>query len=76
MTIQPAINLTVQYIWQDTILLLTIIALILLVLTELLSPKYGKITTKIDRNKLKKIAFATGILALTNLILRILWGGL
>jgi len=56
--------------------LLTIIALILLVLTELLSPKYGKITTKIDRNKLKKIAFATGILALTNLILRILWGGL
>jgi len=70
--IQPAINLIFQYIWQDIMLLFTIIALILLLLAEMLSPKYGNTTIKIDRIKLRKIAFATGILALTSLILGIL----
>jgi len=56
--------------------LFTITALILLVLAEMLFPKYGNITMKIDISKLIKIAFTTGILAIISQILGILLLGL
>lgn len=61
-----------QRIWEDMTLLLVVISAILLLLTEILSPKYGKINIKIDRTKLRTTAFVTGILASLSLIILIL----
>ena len=61
-----------QEIWKNITLLLVIISAVLLVLTEILSTKYGKINLRADRTKLRFLAVAIGILALTSLILLII----
>ena len=76
MTLELVTYLTFQAVWQDVSLLLAITSAVLLVLNEVLSPKYGKIAIKVDRTKLRRIAFATGVLALASLIILSLMGAL
>jgi hypothetical protein len=60
------------FTFEDTSLLLAVTALIILITSEMLSPYYGKINIRIDRKKLKNIAYATSILFLATVIIRII----
>lgn len=55
----------------DISLLLAINAIILLVTSELLSPYYGRISTKISKQKLKNTAMIFSILFLATVAIRI-----
>jgi len=55
----------------DISLWLAIIAIILLITAEMLSPRYGKINMRIDRKRLANVAFAVSILFLATVIIRI-----
>ncbi len=56
----------------DISLWLAITAIILLVTTEMLSPRYGKIAIRINRTRLRNVAFATSILFLVTVAIRII----
>jgi len=51
----------------DISLALAIAAIILLITSQMLSPRYGKINIHIDRKKLKNVAFAVTILFLATI---------
>lgn len=59
-------------IW-DISLLLALCATVLLVTSELLSPRYGRAGIKISRNKLKNTAIAFSILFLATVAIRIMY---
>lgn len=52
-------------------LLLAVCAAVLLVTSELLSPHYGRISVKINRNKLKNTAIAFSIIFLATVAITI-----
>jgi len=56
----------------DISLLLAIIAIILLITSEMLSPYHGKINIRVNRKKLKNAAFAVSILFLATVAIRII----
>ena len=56
----------------DISLLLAVIAIILLVTSEMLSSSYGRINIRIDKKRLNKIAIAVSIVFLATLVLRII----
>ena len=55
----------------DLGLLLAFTAFVLLVMSELLSPQYGKTNVHIDNKKLENAALAVSILFLTMVMIRI-----
>jgi len=55
----------------DISLLLAVMAIILLITSELLSPYYGKINIRINRKRLKNAALATSALFLATVVIRI-----
>jgi uncharacterized membrane protein len=57
---------------SDINLWLAIVAIILLVASQMLSPRYGKINIDIDRKKLENVAFAVSILFLATVAMRII----
>lgn len=58
--------------FEDITLLIAVTSIILLVTSELLSPRYGKINIIIDKKKLRNSAIVATMLFLLTLILRIL----
>lgn len=56
----------------DISLWLAITAIILLITSEMLSPRYGKINILIDNKKLENAAFAVSILFLATVTIRII----
>ena len=56
----------------DISLWLAITAIILLITSEMLSPHYGKINIRIERKRLKNVAFAGSILFLATVAIRII----
>lgn len=57
--------------FDDVSLWLAIIALILLITSELLSPYYGRINIAINRRKLRHVALITSLLFLVTVAVRI-----
>jgi len=55
----------------DISLWLAITAIILLIATEMLSPRYGKTNMRIDRKRLANVAIAVSILFLATVTIRI-----
>ena len=55
----------------DISLLLAVMAIILLITSELLSTYYGKINIRINRKRLKNAALATSALFLATVVIRI-----
>jgi hypothetical protein len=56
----------------DISLFLGVIALILIITSEVLSPYYGKINITINRKRLRNVAYITSILFLAMLVIRII----
>jgi len=56
----------------DISLWLAITAIILLISAEMLSPYYGKINIRIDRKRLRNVAFVVSILFLVTVAVRII----
>jgi hypothetical protein len=56
----------------DISLWLAITAVILLITSEMLSPRYGKINIRIDRKRLRTAALAVSILFLTTVAIRVI----
>jgi len=55
----------------DISLILAVMAIILLITSELLSPYYGKINIQINKKRLKNAALATSTLFLATVVIRI-----
>mgnify|MGYP001099491669 CR=1 FL=1 len=55
----------------DVSLWLAITAILLLITSEMLSPRYGKINIRINRKRLKNAAFALSTLFLATVTIRI-----
>jgi hypothetical protein len=55
----------------DVSLLIAIIAIILLITAELLSPHYGRVNLLISKKKLKNAAMAISIIFLVTVVIRI-----
>jgi hypothetical protein len=56
----------------DISLWLAIAAIILLITSQMLSPRYSKINILIDRKKLKNVAYAVSFLFLATMAIRII----
>jgi len=56
----------------DISLWLAIAAIMLLITSQMLSPRYSKINILIDRKKLKNVAYAVSILFLATIAIRII----
>jgi hypothetical protein len=56
----------------DVSLLIAVIAIILLVTSEMLSAYYGKVNILIDKRKMKNATIAVSIIFLTTITLRII----
>jgi len=56
----------------DISLWLAIAAIMLLITSQMLSPRYNKINILIDRKKLKNVAYAVSILFLATIAIRII----
>jgi len=56
----------------DISLWLAITAVILLITSEMLSPRYGKINIRIDRKRLRTAALTVSILFLTTVAIRVI----
>jgi len=64
--------MTFPLTFWDISLWLAITAIILLITSEMLSPYYGKINTRINRKRLRNVAFAVSILFLAIVAIRII----
>ena len=64
-------NRPVEDILWDISLLLAVCTAVLLITSELLSPHYGRINIKINRNKLQNTAIAFSILFLATVAIKV-----
>jgi hypothetical protein len=64
-------NRPIEDILWDISLLLAVCTAVLLTTSEILSPRYGRINIKINRNKLQNTAIAFSILFLATIAIKV-----